>query len=78
MSKTTTIQCDIKNCTNTINVKEMKMQVIMMTEQNEGRSTKPYLQDKTIDICEVCMSKILTNGTYIRGYGAMGYNDYCL
>ena len=55
--------------------KGLGVQVIFETEQNEGRSSKPYLQDVELDLCEWCMRNIL-RGNYIFASGAMGHNKY--
>lgn len=51
--------------------------VTFVTEQNEGRSTKPYQQSTNLDICGSCADKI-KHGAHIRGWGAMGHNQYSL
>lgn len=50
-------------------------QVIFTTEQTEGRTVKPYLSQKTLDLCDTCESKML-EGNMLFGAGAMGYNTY--
>ncbi len=52
-----------------------QVQVIFTTEQNEGRTTKPYFELVKIDWCEQCRHKAL-QGNVIFAEGAMGYNKY--
>lgn len=54
---------------------EGKVQVIFTTEQNEGRSTRPYFEIVDINWCEQCRYKAL-QGNAIWATGAMGYNEY--
>jgi len=76
-----TYKCDIKGCKGIVgNHKEhpgvqVPMQVIFTTEQNEGRSTKPYFETIKLDLCDKCFSNTL-NGNYIFASGAMGHNEY--
>ena len=67
------ITCDL--CKGTKTVQELTLQIIFLTEQNEGRATKPYFSMEKFDICKICLYKAL-NGNAIYGTGAMGYNDY--
>jgi hypothetical protein len=53
----------------------VRMDVIMTTEENEGKQVNPYLGSQTMDICEECMGKI-TQGKYIFGAGGQGHNSY--
>lgn len=55
-----------------------RMQVIFMTEQDEGRCCEPYLEISEMDICDDCLKKITKNKTYIIAQGAMGHNKYTL
>ena len=66
--------CDICKKGNCIH-HDFELQVIFITEQNEGRNSKPYLETVKIDLCEECISKIL-NGQSVFASGAMGYNKY--
>ena len=68
------VKCDICNHKNK-EIKEVKLDVIFTTEQTEGRGVEPYLQRKTLDICDPCKEHIL-KGNYIFGSGAMGFNTY--
>ena len=52
-----------------------RIQVIFETEQTEGRTTKPYLSEEKIDICQKCLDKVL-DGNYLHATGAMGHNNY--
>ena len=51
------------------------VQVIFLTETNEGQATKPYFQLVNIDWCEQCRTRALS-GEAIFAEGAMGYNKY--
>ena len=73
MARKEIITCDICKCNDEVTQK--RIDVIFETDQTEGRSTKPYLCNNVIDICENCLSKV-TKGNYIFASGAMGYNDY--
>lgn len=46
------------------------------TEQDEGRSCKPYLQEVKIHICRGCKERIAKSGRYLGASGAQGYNNY--
>jgi len=65
--------CDV--CKKETEVKKERIQVIFTTEQDEGRSTEPYLSDQNIDICKDCKKTVL-EGKYIYASGAMGFNEY--
>jgi len=75
--KTEKWTCDIKGCKNEASLKSKNIQVIFVTEQNEGRSCTLYLSNEKIDICTGCLNHIL-RGNYIRAFGAQGYNEYRL
>ena len=56
---------------------ELEMQsinypILFTTEQTEGRSVEPYINQKQIDACKECLAKIIR----LQGQGAMGYNTY--
>lgn len=67
------ITCDL--CGRDKDVSTNKMEVIFETEQTEGRSSKPYIDTSTFDICSNCLGHVL-KGNYIFASGAMGYNKY--
>ena len=75
--KTEVYICDIKECGRKAIHKDTKLQVIFTTDQTEGRSCSPYLDNVTIDICDECMAKIL-DGRAIYASGAMGCNEYSI
>lgn len=54
---------------------QKQVNVIFLTEQNEGRATRPYMESKILDLCNGCLEEVL-NGKAIYGTGAMGYNHY--
>ena len=65
--------CDIcKKETEKTNIKTLTIPVRWLTEQNEGRSIKPYITTETKDICEECLERI----TKVNATGAQGFNDY--
>lgn len=68
------IYCDICGDLE-IKEKQKSFQVIFTTEQNEGRSCEPYLEDARLDLCEQCRNRVL-EGDAIFAQGAMGYNNY--
>ena len=47
--------------------------VKFLTEQNEGTSTKPYIDYILADICPDCWQKFIDNYPIVA-YGAQGYN----
>jgi hypothetical protein len=74
--RTTIYCCDVKGCENEVHENEnlnMKIQVIFLTEQTEGRPISPHLCEIEIDICDVCLKKVL-NGNYLYATGAQGHN----
>lgn len=74
MEKTITkIYCDV--CQQETNNKKIDIQVIFLTEQDEGRCVKPYLCNEKLNLCDNCMNTIL-DGQYIFAEGAMGCNRY--
>lgn len=46
--------------------------VIFTTNQTDGVNSKPYLEQKQIDICRHCADKVLK----ITASGCQGYNEY--
>lgn len=78
MAKIEQYICDINGCKEEAAHRNTKLQVIFTTEQTEGRSTKPYLDSKPIDICEKHWDKLLSEKKYIVAYGAQGNNTFNL
>jgi len=66
-------KCDI--CNEERKIKQKTMTVIFLTEQDEGRSVDPYLENVSIELCNDCEKKIL-EGNILYATGAMGYNNY--
>lgn len=66
--------CDI--CKSFEKVSKEKIPMIFHTEQTEGRSTKPYLEINEIDICDICLQKIIDTNSILNAYGAQGHNTY--
>jgi hypothetical protein len=71
--------CDICKeiipCGAKYDIKPRIIQVVFTTEQNEGRSVKPYLSGQSMHICTECENKLITRYPLI-GCGAQGYNEY--
>lgn len=55
-----------------IEVQTINYPVLFITEQTEGRSTDSYISQQNIDVCKMCLGKVVK----IQGEGAMGYNNY--
>lgn len=55
-------------------IKHICYPVIFQTEQTEGRSVKPYIDNTNIDVCPNCCKKILK----LSATGAQGYNSYSI
>ncbi|MEG0601146.1 MAG: hypothetical protein RR494_13335 [Vagococcus sp.] len=53
-------------------LKSVSIPVKFTTEQTEGRSCTPYLQQKTFELCESCIDRVVAVGAY----GAQGHNTY--
>ncbi len=75
MSSTTTITCDIKGCDKDADHKQKTVSVRFTTEQNEGRSTTPYLSGEKLDLCDEHYQKYIDTLPLV-GSGAMGFNDF--
>lgn len=52
-----------------------KIQVIFLTDQNEGKAASPYFEINPLDLCHGCNAKAL-KGNAIYAEGAMGFNKY--
>jgi len=72
------ISCDIKEQEHSGEAKQHTLTVIFLTDQEEGRSCKPYISRNTIDMCESCFNKMIQERRLVTVIGAMGYNDYYL
>lgn len=53
-------------------LKSVSIPVKFTTEQNEGRSCTPYLEQHKFEVCESCIDRVVTVGAY----GAQGHNTY--
>lgn len=75
--KKQTCYCDLceAEVTNQPDNQGKKMTVIFETEQNEGRTSEPYLVDKWVDICKDCLAKVL-QGNPVYCSGAMGHDNF--
>lgn len=65
--------CDI--CKEEINEKDcfrVNYPVIFTTNQTDGVSSKPYIEQNQIDICRFCAEKVLRT----TASGCQGYNEY--
>lgn len=74
--KTTIMECDVKEQVHSGEVKSFDMQVVFVTEQNEGRATTPYFSNVKIDLCANCLKRLIESRKVLTAVGAMGYNDY--
>ena len=78
--KIETFKCDI--CKKEVEELKMhtnhKLPVIFTTNQIDGRTRKPYLDYKKIDICFECYNKMIKGRKFITARGAQGYNEYTL
>ena len=68
--------CDIKGCDNRATCIKTSLQVIFRTEQTEGRSSTPYLQNVTVDLCTDCLNRIIDEQKYVSAVGDQGYNEF--
>ena len=65
--------CDVcKKETNYEGCFRVNYPVIFTTNQIDGVASKPYIEQKQIDICRDCADKILK----ITASGCQGYNEY--
>lgn len=71
--KTIIVSCDV--CKGQISPRPHDIQVIFVSDQNEGKPSEPYLDEVTIDICKLCIDKVMS-GKYIFSRGALGNNEY--
>ena len=46
--------------------------VLFTTEQNEGRSCKPYITFENMDVCNKCLFALVR----VKGWGAQGFKNY--
>lgn len=53
-------------------VVSIKYPVVFLTEQNEGRPCKSYVNISDIDVCPDCKKRILR----VNATGCMGFNEY--
>jgi len=76
MSKETIISCDLCWYTgDNSNIKNINVDVIMTTEQDEWRATTPYFEKFKIDVCNECQKRRL-NWEPVFWSWAQWYNDY--
>ena len=68
--------CDIKGCDNKATFIKTKLQVIFRTEQTEGRSSTPYLDNVSLDLCAHCLNRVIDEEKYVNAVGAQGFNEY--
>ena len=79
--KKTKYTCDIDGCNNEIKEHryiEMRLTAIFITNQTDGASSEPYLDDIIIDMCADCYLKMLLTRMYIVAIGAQGHNQHYL
>ena len=78
--KVETWTCDVDGCANEVHEshREKQFQVIMTTEQTEGRSVPSYFDMKKLDVCKECIEKMLSERKYLKGHGAQGFHKLYL
>lgn len=71
-----TYQCDLcgTEYDDADSLTKTRIPVKWLTEQNEGRTVKPYFRVQEIDLCDSCIEKVAV----IEATGCMGYNQYTL
>ena len=52
--------------------RQVNVPVVWTTEQNEGRSCKPYYKVECLDLCEDCADRVHV----VEAAGAQGLNRY--
>lgn len=78
MVKVTETYCDIKDCENVSFKDDLRLPVVFITEQNEGRlATEPYIEMLELDLCKVHYEDFIFNSP-LTASGAMGNNEYRL
>jgi hypothetical protein len=75
MSKIIITNCDVCGKEVETGINPQEMQVIFTTNQSDGLPCLPYLHNKRIDICSVCLSLRLT-GNSIFAHGAQGNTKF--
>lgn len=75
MGSRTTTFCDIQGCEKDADHHQKTVSVRFMTEQNEGRSTTPYLTGEKLDFCFEHYKQYI-DSLPLQASGAMGYNEY--
>lgn len=73
MSTVTLHKCDI--CGGDATELKKQIQVVFITEQTEGRPTSPHLSNETLDLCKVCLDRLVRSHP-LRGSGAQGFNTF--
>lgn len=75
MRSVTTI-CDVKGCENE-EAEAVVLPVIFVTEQTEGRSSKPHIdRNAKLDICSDCNQYMLEKREFLTAAGAQGNNRF--
>lgn len=73
------VECDIYDMVHEGEVKVRGLYVMFDHDQDDGKSKmKPYLEIKTLDMCEGCWNEMLRQRRILYAYGAMGFNKYYL
>lgn len=78
MSSKVTYKCDIDGPHEGAILVEMRLPLVRITEENEGRAVEPYIQILPLDICDKHYKQIVNNRTIPTVSGAMGYNKITL
>ena len=63
--------CNIHNCKNEAFYIKRKMQIIFISDPDDGSIISPEFYNVEIDICEFCLKKILKGKKYIVATGSI-------
>lgn len=74
MASKTTYTCDL--CGKEMYSSNTRvLPVAFITEQTEGRPTKPYISNDKVDVCSSCLA-LFIDRLPVVGEGAQGYNVF--
>lgn len=69
------VRCDVEGCGKE-GAKPRKLDVVFVTEQTEGRSTKPHIVASVLDVCDDCIEHAISTRQLLTASGAQGHNTY--
>ena len=80
MSKIEKYQCDTceVEMTESGNSMDYSLQVIFITNQEDGKLCEPYHAIEIVDLCKKCKTKILNEKRVVLASGCQGFNKYCI